>query len=147
MSRINGCRRYNMDDVPFLNNMLIWSGRCVMNTLGQWRNSRVAECRVPPPPRDFSPWNFCWPTGEREAKEKVEMGKKNGKERSENGEERKENGKREGGNWKWKEENLQNEERTFKKKKKKNRKNDFAPSEKCSSYAPALGDGKLLTLS
>ena len=58
----------------------------------QWCNrpgGQGEECPPhPPPPRDFSPGNFCLPTGKID-KEKSEKGG--------NGEEKKENCKREGG--------------------------------------------------
>ena len=52
--------------------------------------------------RDFWPGNFCWPIRKREAWKKRKMEQKRRKI---------EKGKVE--NWKWKEEKLQNEERTF----------------------------------
>ena len=41
--------------------------------LRQWRNRQGAQC---PPPRDFWPGNFCWPTGEREVRKKGKMEQK-----------------------------------------------------------------------
>ena len=90
-------------------------------------------------PRDFWPGNFYWPTGKREAEK---IGKMEQKRRKIGKKERWkiENGKRkEGGK-------VKNEERTFLfvwvyqngnfLLGKKIRKNDFAPSEKYSSYTP-----------
>ena len=51
----------------------------------KWRTRRWDRV----PPRDFWPGNFCWPTGEKEARKKGERGG--------NWEEKKENCKREGG--------------------------------------------------
>ena len=59
----------------------------------QWHNRQGQS--APPPRPNFWPGNFCWPTGKKEARKKMEKG---GKWR------RKENGRRE---------KLKNEERTF----------------------------------
>ena len=107
------------------------------------------------PPRDFWPGNFCWPNGKIEARKKGKMEQK--RRKIEKG---KENRKREGWkveNWKWKEEKLQNVERTifffffffglpkwkFSTGKKyfthgkKSGKMTLPPQKKYSSYAPA----------
>ena len=68
---------------------------CPSGVTGRGQGGRV-------PPRDFWPGNFCWPTGKRQASKKGKMEQKGRKS---------EKGKVE--NWKWKEERLQNEERTF----------------------------------
>ena len=129
----------------------------------QWRNSRGVGAgrggRVSP--RDFSPGNFCWPIGKREGRKKGKMEKENRK---------REDGKLKIGGKvaKWGEDlvfvlflflfllfTFQNHWNLFRvyqngnflsgksiSHREKIRKNDFAPSEKFSSYAPAIAGGR-----
>ena len=121
----------------------------------QWCNRWGQGGRVPP--RDFWPGNFCWPTRKKEARKKWKKGKMEKK--------RMKIVKGEVENWKWKEGKVPKWGEdfcffflsTFKKRQKfvlglpkwkfstgkkrftpgkKSGKNDFAPSEKFSCYAP-----------
>ena len=55
---------------------IFYIGYCILLVIfNQWRNSRGpgAQGQSPLHPRGFSPGNFCWPTGKREARKKGEM--------------------------------------------------------------------------
>ena len=133
----------------------------MVNTGGyQWRNRRGGGAGGRVPPRDFWPGNFCWPIGEKKrGREKMEKGETEKKRR------KIVKGKVENWEWKeglvskWGEDlffflsffafTFQNDKNLFWVYQngnflpekafhagKKIRKNDFAPSEKFSCYAP-----------